>query len=1012
MGSKIDRRDFLALMGLGGTAAATMSCGNSGYFDETWAPWTDPVEGSIPYVPDYYATAVREAGGVGLWIKTIGGRAQKVEGNPDCPLAQGGSTARQQALVQGLYVQERVRKPRGKNGGVTWLQARARLKERIEAAQGKNVYALTGPSSGAVNKLWTRFVSEMGGGRLVQFEPFANSGMAKASELVFGQAAVPLFSLKGADAVCSLGAQFLETWGEVNANSRDYAAMREVHDGKRGVHFQFEAKMTGTGANADHHFYAKPGSETLVALALLAMVAEGSSKLNEADKARIAGLTAGVTAQAAADAAGLDVHDLESAAEALTAASSAVVLPAEGLALGQDMVKHYAAVLLLNKALGAIGPRVNYAAAVPIERVSSHKPLADLIEAMNAGQVDVLIIKDANPAYFMPDGRFAKALEKVGFTIAFAESENETLPLADLVIPVPHDLEAWGELNPRQGMNLLQQPVMRPRWDMDQAEDHLLKLLQEIKGAPETLFRDYLKSEWLARFGGDDAAWREALKKGGKLELAESGEDLPISGNLSADYFSGVKAATVDGVALTLVESARFGDGVTANRPWLHELPDQMTGVVWDSWLEISTGYAERENLRNGDVVKVAVGQRSVEVPVFISQTVSDHVVTLATGLGRTALDALHNRGVNAFVFISDRLNEAEQFTASPMAATISKTGARERMATFHLPGKGDQIRTPLSGLEPSKRFDRDIYQTVSIGALAGGGHGEEDGGHGDSHGGGHHENYDMDSKFPLHQDKQFYPKRTKDPVIVGRPETFYDDYKWELAVDLNKCTGCGSCVAACYAENNIPVVGKEQVIKGREMSWVRINRYLTFAEGDEKPKVRMMPMMCQQCGNAPCESVCPSLATYHNKEGLNAMVYNRCVGTRYCANNCSYKVRRFNWFTWEWEGDQNWQLNPAVTVRQKGVMEKCTFCVQRIRAAKDTARDQGRKVADGEVMTACQQACPAQAIQFGNYEDENSVVHKQAVDARAYRALDDHLHTKPAISYLRRVTVEDEHHA
>jgi molybdopterin-containing oxidoreductase family iron-sulfur binding subunit len=377
-------------------------------------------------------------------------------------------------------------------------------------------------------------------------------------------------------------------------------------------------------------------------------------------------------------------------------------------------------------------------------------------------------------------------------------------------------------------------------------------------------------------------------------------------------------------------------------------------------------------------------------------------MVTLATGQGHTGLSKLYNRGSNAFSFLNTSLDEAGQLGVGPLSVELSNTKTDFRMATCHLPGIGDKMTTPLSVLKDSE-IHRDLFQTVALASL-----GHEGGDHG---GGGHHEVLEVDSTFPLHTDKNWYPDRTEDPVYIDRDETFYDDYKWELSIDLNRCTGCSSCVTACYAENNLPVVGKDQVAKGREMSWVRINRYLEKAEHGELPKVRAMPMMCQQCASAPCESVCPSLATYHNKEGLNAMVYNRCVGTRYCANNCSYKVRRFNWFSFEWEGDLNWALNPSVSVRQMGVMEKCTFCIQRIRDGKDSARDKGRKAKDGEVYTACQQACPAGAIRFGNYEDKNSKVYEWANDARAYRALDSHIHTKPGVTYLKRVVLEDEHH-
>lgn len=1006
MGNKIERRDFLALMGLGGAAVAT-SCGKpKDYFEEKWTPWVEPVAGAAPYEPQYYATTTGESQGCGLWVKVVGGRAIKVDGNPEHPINAGKLTARQQSVVQSLYAGDRIRKPFYKGEEITWRRANEMLRTVLTETKGTNISALTGPVTGAVESLWTRFVSDMGTGQLVRYEPYSQAYMVKASEIAFGQAAAPKVSVKGADLVCSLGAQFLETWGDVTALSREYAELRTPDHGKRGVHHQFEAKMTLTGASADKVHKAKPGSETLIALALLKEVAASSTHLSAEEKAAVAGMATTSLADAAS-ASGLKEAELKEVVDALAHAKSAVVLPAEALILGGDVVRHHVAVLLLNKALGGIGKHFNYSAGKPMERIPNHQPVTDLVAAMKAGSVDVLFLKDVNPVYALPASLgFGEALEKVGLSVAFASNLNETVGSADLVIPVHHDLEAWGQANTYEGLSMLQQPVMRPRWDMKQAEDQLIDLLNDVnEAAIEGGFQAYLKAEWVAKHGGK---WRDDLQKGGRYTLAESGDNLPVSGNLAADYFSGVSAATVSGPALVLVDSARFGDGSTANRDWLHELPDAMTGVTWDSWLEVSEHYGHEKGWHNGDMVTVSANGQSVTVPVMLCQTTSDHVMTLATGLGQTHLAPNHNRGANAFAFLSGELNDAGLYGAGPMSATISKTGEHVKMATFHVPGKGDQMNTPMSWIykdDHDHQYTRDLYQAVAASSL---GHG----GHGGGHGGGHHEELDPDSWFPIHTDKDFYPDRSDTKVYKDRDETFYDVYKWELAIDLNKCTGCGSCVTACYAENNIPVVGKDQVVKGREMAWLRINRYLAFAGDDHsEAKVGMLPMMCQQCANAPCESVCPSLATYHTKDGLNAMVYNRCVGTRYCSNNCSYKVRRFNWFSFEYEGDQKWQMNPEVTVRSKGVMEKCTFCSHRVRVAGDLAKDKGGIIQDGDVQTACQQACPSHAISFGNYSDKNSEVYKVAHDERAYRALDSHIHTKPGVSYLKRVVLEEEHH-
>ncbi|MDJ0839261.1 MAG: 4Fe-4S dicluster domain-containing protein [Acidobacteriota bacterium] len=1016
MANKIERREFLALMGLGG-AAATVGCGSSPKFEETWVPWVEPVAGTIPYVPNYYATTTRESEGAGLWVKVLGGRAVKVEGNPDHPVNKGTLTARQQSVIQGLYGTSRIRVPFGKNeGGMTWRDTSAKLNELMTANRG-NIVALTGPVSGAEAEIWQKFVAETGG-RHVTYEAFCQSGLVLASEKVFGQQKAPYFSLKGADYVLSLGAQFLESWGDVTALSRDYAHLRTPDQGKRGKHVQVEARMSNTGANADEVLHARPGSKTVLALALLKEVAAGESKLNEADKATVASMVANASIQSAVGATGLSADQIRHIAEDLLKHNS-VVLPAEDLELAGDHVTHHAAVLLLNKALGGIGKHVNYSAGKPIERTSSHKAISELVAQMNSGGVGLLLIHGTNPAYSLPtDLNFAAAMGKTT-SVVFADSFNETTALGSYVVPVNHDLEAWGEINTYEGVDMLMQPVMTPRWDMRQAHDILVEMIRTAnpEALPQENFRDFLKASWITRFGGEaanpDKFWRDSLRAGGRFSMPEQGEDLPLSGNMDASMFANVKSGGVTGTALVLEKSARFGDGTTSDRGWLQELPDPMTGLVWDSWLEVSQetaaelGATYDAGARGGDahLIKVDAGGQSVELPAFIVETGAREQVTLATGYGHTGLSETYNgRGVNAFGFLSSKLSDGEQFTAGPLQANLANTQKTYRMATVHLPGIGDQQVTPYSMLEDVK-MERDLYQTVGLASL---GH---EGGH---HGGGHYETLNKSSRFPVHEDKDWYPDRTDDPVYVDRDETFYDDYKWEAAFDLNRCTGCGSCVTACYAENNLPVVGKDQVARGREMAWIRINRYMHHhksEDGHGKVTAGFLPMMCQQCANAPCESVCPSLATYHNAEGLNAMVYNRCVGTRYCANNCSYKVRRFNWFTFQWEGDLNWALNPAVTVRQMGVMEKCTFCVQRIRDAKDGARDQGRKVRDGEVRTACQQACPADAIRFGNYEDAESEVHKWAHDERAYRALDSHIHTKPGVSYLKRVVLDGEHH-
>lgn len=1018
MSKGLKRRDFLTLMGMSG-AAATISCGDGKSFEETWKPWVKPHEGMIPYIPRYYATHAREAGDAGLWVKVVDGRATKLEGNPNHPLNHGGLRAKTQSLMQDLYGPGRVRAPRLKGGKeISWHEARTLLKSKLDAAKGRNVSALTATMTGTNLEVWSAFVGALGSGRVAQYEAFNQAPLVKASERVFGQAKVPLFRLANADFILGFGAQFLETWGPVEMMSREFGEAVAPENGHRAKFVQVEPKMTGTGANADVWLAAIPGSETAVALGLLRALASESSHLTADEKATVAALTEGWSLERASEHSGLSMHQLQQLVSDLEHAKHGVVLPGEDLALGNDSLRHQVVVLLLNKALGAIGTQVDYAAGKSIENVPSHEDIVGLMSDMSSRKIDVLFIKDVNPAYSLPaDSDFPKALSQVGFTVCLATSENETTALADLVIPVAHDFESWGEAGSYGNLRHLRQPVMRTRFEAPQAEDMLMAISNEF--VPESFtagsFRDYLKQRWLDRFDSDDmgeAFWVDCLKQGGVLTLESEAQDLALSANLQGDFFADFHPYRAGALTLVLHESLRFGDGSAADRGWMQELPDAMTGVVWGSWLEISQATADENRVKSGDVVDLRAGNMSIQVPVFVSPTIRDGVAAMATGQGHTGLGEAYNRGSNAFAFFSQSLTDGGQFLVGPMAVSISATGQRERITTTHIPGLGDRISQPLTGQvkglplvgEASSR-DRDVYQSMSLDSFQHGG--------GD-HGHGHHSTAPAESMFPVHLDTDFYPDRTDTKVFKDRDETFYDEYKWEMSVDLNRCNGCGSCVTACYAENNLPVMGSDQVHKGREMGWVRVNRYVQFRkEGEEiRTEVAFMPMMCQQCGNAPCESVCPSLATYHNREGLNAMVYNRCVGTRYCANNCTYKVRRFNWFDPEFEGDLAWQLNPSVSMRRRGVMEKCTFCVHRIREAKDIARDEKRKLRDGEVMTACQQACPANAIEFGNAMDHDSVVAKKAHEPHAYRSLDAHIFTKPAVSYLKKVTLSSDSHS
>jgi molybdopterin-containing oxidoreductase family iron-sulfur binding subunit len=418
--------------------------------------------------------------------------------------------------------------------------------------------------------------------------------------------------------------------------------------------------------------------------------------------------------------------------------------------------------------------------------------------------------------------------------------------------------------------------------------------------------------------------------------------------------------------------TANAGDGSGANRAWLQEIPNTLTTAVWGSWVEVNPKLADKLSLKQGEVVQLITPNGSINAPVFVSKYVHPDVVAVPVGQGHSSIGRFGDGvGANPLSILSAS-KELPEFVINNVL--IRKDLSRNEL-----------VITQMQNSE----LKRGIVRSVSLTKLTKKNDSHHKASHdeGSGHGGGHHDPYALG---PQEAPKQMY--KQMDPPL----------YRWGMSIDLSKCTGCSACVVACYAENNVPVVGKELCAEGREMSWLKIDRY--FDGPDDRPVTGFMPMLCQHCGNAPCEPVCPVYATYHNEEGLNAMLYNRCVGTRYCGNNCSYKVRRFNWFKYDWQEPLNMQLNPDVTVREVGIMEKCSFCVQRIREAQGVAKDHGRPVRDGEVQPACSQSCPTQAIKFGNLLDKESAVFADSQNARAYKVLDSQINTQPAISYLAKI--------
>jgi molybdopterin-containing oxidoreductase family iron-sulfur binding subunit len=688
------------------------------------------------------------------------------------------------------------------------------------------------------------------------------------------------------------------------------------------------------------------------------------------------------------------------------------VQEAPSLALGPGVAGHHRnataanlAVHILNAVAGNVGRTVRLHA---VDEGAAARPFAELQSAMAAmSGAGVVMVMGTNPAYSLPPAAgFREAFASAGFRVALTPSLDETAALCDLVLPDRHFLEAWGDSMPRPGLLALQQPAMEavPLFDTKQAGDVLLSVALRLgQGAGATTFYDHLRARWqavraLAAGGMDfDAFWREALRKGVVEVPGQRGEEpVPLR---SPDAALSFDPPVMDGegeFTLLIHPSPRLGDGTHANRPWLQELPDPVSKITWHSWLEVNPAAADRIGLRSGDVVVVRSPHGQVEVPVWLYPGIREDAVALAMGGGHQGYGRFADgKGVNAMTLLAAEVEQPSgALVKVATRVTLEPTGVRRLLATVE--GSADQ-------------FGRPIAPAVALAAL---GQGVE-GGHGEGAGHG-----------PLKEIQGmggFAPVPTK-----GRPEDFplegsrYGQYdpeanpRWAMAIDLDRCTGCSICLTACQAENNVPWSGAGQVAMGREMHWIRMERYYETVDATRPGPVdvRFLPMICQHCGNAPCEPVCPVYAAYHTPEGLNAQVYNRCVGTRYCANNCPYKVRVFNWFGFtDVPEPMNWGYNPDVTVRSSGVMEKCSFCVHRIRDVQNRARVEGRRpLADGEVIPACQQSCPAEAIVFGNIRDPHSRVAQVSESSRGYRVLDALINTQPAVTYLKKVTFHEVH--
>jgi Fe-S-cluster-containing dehydrogenase component/anaerobic selenocysteine-containing dehydrogenase len=1013
--TSVNRRDFLLLAGfaLAGTTAA--GCRRASV--QHALPLLVQPEGNVAGRSYQYASVCGGcSAGCGMLVKTRDGRPIKLEGNPEHPLSRGGLCAVGQASLLGLYDQHRLDAPQRDGKEVPWLQVDKAIRSKLQALRdkgrkGRAVRFLTGPVISPTTRLLIqRFLSTFPDARHVVLDPRGGSAILEAHARTHGIRALPHFHFDRADVVVSFDADFLGTWiSPVEFTSAYQAGRRPQGNPPRmSYHVQFESRMSLTGSKADQRLCVRPGDIGLILSHLAARLAVRAEKPLPAERLEdppVAG------------------RFLDHLVEVLwqSRRRSLVVC-------GQQDVTVQVLCNFINHLLGNYGTTVDLAQP-SYQLQAGEGEVEALLGELHADRVEALFVFQCNPVHDLPSSEtLVKDLQRVPLLVSCSERPDETTRLAHFVCPVPHFLESWSDAEPIDGLVSLIQPTIAPLGNTRSLLESLTAWMPTPPAGRSPTAYDLLRTTWEAevfpRRRKDDTfqafwdqtlhdgfaqveplvRWRKntnvpalaassvglmgsPLAQGSLLSAAARRPGDPLPFNSSAVRLVSQATPSPDGTfSVVLYAKVGMPDARHAYNPWLHELPDPISKVTWDNYACLSPAAAERLGLKDGDVVRLEAAEangetRVLELPAFVQPGQHDQVVAVAlgygsvhskrfVGIGPPWLEAKPTVGADGMVgqnaapfltWVSGSLRpirDGVRLTRTRQVQALASTQSYHRLT---MPPK----------LAPAGQESRAILQEATLAEFRQG--------------------LGRRSLPMAGPEKNLWPK---DHASEG--------VHWGMVIDHNACTGCSACVIACQVENNIPVVGKDEVRRHRDMHWLRLDRY--YADRGTGVDVAHQPMLCQHCGNAPCETVCPVLATVHSSEGLNQQVYNRCVGTRYCANNCPYKVRRFNWFDYAHDDNmENLALNPDVTVRSRGVMEKCTFCVQRIQESKAEASRQGLPVRDGEVQTACQQSCPAKAITFGNLNDSKSRVAQQAHGPRAYRVLDE-LNVRPSVSYLTLV--------
>jgi molybdopterin-containing oxidoreductase family iron-sulfur binding subunit len=986
--SPASRRDFLKYLGFS-TAAAIVAASCETKVRKA-IPYVNKPQDMVPGVADYYATTYVSGGeSIPVVAKVRDGRPIKLEGNTLSKFSNGGSSARMQASVLDLYDTARLRTPFANNSAASYEVIDRDVKNALAGLGAGQLVLLTSTiTSPSAKQVIAEFLAKYPNSKHVQFDAISYTGMLLANEATFGKRVIPSYNFENAQTIVSLGADFLCTWLSPIEFQQGYAKNRKVteHKLEMSKHFQFESMMSTTGASADERFVHRPSEAGIVAAALLSAV----------------------NGQGATGVSGKLKTGIEKAAKELVANRGKAVVVS-----GSNNTQVQIIVNAINDAIGAYGSTINWGAPILMHQ-GVDSEMVSLVQDMEAGRVGALLIYGANPVYeYFDADRFKKGLSAVKLSVSFNDRKDETTQLCKYIVPAPHFLESWGDAEPKAGYVSLIQPTINPLFETRPFEETLLKWAGNT-----TPWDVYLKNYWITKLGSQttfDKALQDGVIESPATEAAAAFNGAPVAQAISA-----VNSMKKGGEhEVVIYQKVGVGSGKQANNPWLLELPDPITRVSWDNYAVIAPTLAKKFGIDLGDrrsadkyevevmkpVIKVKVRGKEVELPIIVIPGTQENTIGIAVGYGRdkgvgrsvTAIEG-GTLGKNAYPFLS--------FNGSTIEwngqAEIEKTDKTYKIA---------QVQTHNS-YEGREGVVRELTFAE----------------------------YKKEPNTVLHE-------RERELEEFGGIEKFreegtiYPNYerpgiRWGMSIDLNSCFGCGACVVACHIENNVPIVGKHEVARFHDMHWLRIDRYFSGHPDDaESIQTIFQPMLCQHCDNAPCENVCPVAATHHSSEGINMMAYNRCIGTRYCANNCPYKVRRFNWadYTGADSFPNNQQplvdegnlddvvlmmnddltrmvLNPDVTVRSRGVMEKCSFCVQRAQAGKLEAKKQNRPLVDDDVKTACQQACSADAIVFGNANNPESIISvtRKENNSRLYHALEE-IHTMPNVNYLAKVRNTEE---